>query len=74
MRTTLSTDEYALWADRLRSGVNTQEPVGVSPLLINPNHPDRYGISSPFEILHDAITTELNLSLVDLETKVKATA
>ena len=57
VRTSLSTDEFAFLADRLRSGVNIQESVGLAPPLINPGNPDWGDIASLIDALQEAIRT-----------------
>jgi LCP family protein required for cell wall assembly len=57
VRTSLSTDEFAFLADRLRSGVNIQESVGLTPPFINPGNPDWDGIADLIDALQDAIKT-----------------
>lgn len=57
VRTSLSTDEFAFLADRLRSGVNIQESVGLTPPFINPGNPDWDDISNLIDALQDAIRT-----------------
>jgi len=55
VRTSLSTDEFAFLADRLRSGVNIQESVGLAPPFINPGNPDWVDIATLIDALQDAI-------------------
>jgi hypothetical protein len=55
VRTSLSTDEFAFLADRLRSGVNIQESVGLAPPFINPGNPDWVDIATLIDTLQDAI-------------------
>jgi LCP family protein required for cell wall assembly len=57
VRTSLSTDEFAFLADRLRSGVNIQESVGLTPPFINPGNPDWEGIAELIDALQEAIKT-----------------
>ena len=57
VRTSLSTDEFAFLADRLRSGVNIQESVGLAPPFIDPGDPDWDGIADLIDALQDAIRT-----------------
>ena len=57
VRTSLSTDEFAFLADRLRSGVNIQESVGLTPPFINPSDPEWDDISNLIDSLQDAIRT-----------------
>ena len=55
VRTSLSTDQFAFLADRLRSGVNIQESVGLAPPFINPGNPDWDGIADLIDALQEAI-------------------
>ena len=57
VRTSLSTEEFAFLADRLRSGVNIQESVGLAPPFINPGNPDWDGIADLIDALQEAIKT-----------------
>ncbi len=57
VRTSLSTDEFAFLADRLRSGVNIQESVGLTPPFINPGNPDWTAIADLIDALQEAIKT-----------------
>jgi LCP family protein required for cell wall assembly len=57
VRTSLSTDEFAFLADRLRSGVNIQESVGLVPPFANPGNPDWDGTAKLIDALQDAIKT-----------------
>ena len=55
VRTSLSTDEFAFLADRLRSGVNIQESVGLLPPFVNPGNPDWPAIAGLIDALQNAI-------------------
>jgi LCP family protein required for cell wall assembly len=57
VRTSLSTDDFAFLADRLRSGVNIQESVGLTPPFVNPGNPDWPAIADLIDALQDAIKT-----------------
>ena len=57
VRTSLSTDEFAFLADRLRSGVNIQESVDLTPPFVNPGNPDWLAIADLIDALQDAIKT-----------------
>ena len=57
VRTSLSTDEFAFLADRLRSGVNIQESVGLTPPFVNPGNPEWDDIANLIDTLQDAIKT-----------------
>lgn len=55
IRTSLSTDEFAFLASRLRSGSNIAESFGLVPPLVNPGRPDWDGVAD----LIDGVQTAL---------------
>ena len=57
VRTSLSTDEFAFLADRLRSGINIQESVGLTPPFLNPGNPNWTDIANLIDTLQEAIKT-----------------
>lgn len=57
VRTSLWHGEFAFLANRLRSGVNIQESVGLTPPFINPGNPDWDGIAKLIDALQDVIKT-----------------
>ncbi|MEY3680020.1 MAG: hypothetical protein RL547_632, partial [Actinomycetota bacterium] len=61
VRTSLSTDEFAFLADRLRSGINIQESVGLTPPFLNPGNPNWIDVASLIDTLQEAIKTGVDV-------------
>lgn len=57
VRTSLTPSEFAFLADRLRSGANIQESVGLTPPLVQPGRPDYGNVADLIDALQDAIKT-----------------
>lgn len=57
VRTSLTPSEFAFLADRLRSGANIQESVGLTPPLVQPGRPDYGNVANLIDALQDAIKT-----------------
>ena len=57
IRTSLTPSEFAFLADRLRSGANIQESVGLTPPLVQPGRPDYGNVADLIDALQDAIKT-----------------
>ena len=57
IRTSLTPSEFAFLADRLRSGANIQESVGLTPPLVQPGRPDYDNVKDLIDALQEAIKT-----------------
>ena len=57
IRTSLTPSEFAFLADRLRSGANIQESVGLTPPLVQPGRPDYEDVAKLIDVLQEAIKT-----------------
>ena len=57
IRTSLAPSEFAFLADRLRSGANIQESVGLTPPLVQPGRPDYDNVKDLIDALQEAIKT-----------------
>jgi LCP family protein required for cell wall assembly len=57
VRTSLTPSEFAFLADRLRSGANIQESVGLTPPIVQPGRPKYEDVADLIDALQDAIKT-----------------
>jgi len=57
VRTSLTPSEFAFLADRLRSGANIQESVGLTPPIVQPGRPNYEDVADLIDALQDAIKT-----------------